>query len=150
MKTVYYDNNGPERQQGFRGGGAAWWVRSDPDRVWDEHAAEFSISEPLYWGLFHLGLIDDFGELPHEGLLDAYEEGILRSTALVNAADLLHQRAQDLSPGTYEWRCSTQVSPDKIEYKILVDASALNQDLVALAAFFTEAVSQGFDVQLWL
>jgi hypothetical protein len=150
MKTVYYDNNGPRNQQGFRGGGAAWWIRSEPERPWDEHLAEFRISEHLYWALFHLGIIDDFYKLPYEGLLGAYEEGILRSSGLGSASELLRQRAQNLSPGTYEWGCSKQLSPDTIEYKILVDASALQEDLLALAAFLGEAASHGFDVQLWL
>ncbi len=150
MKTVYYDKNGPENQRGFRGGGSAWWVRSEPDRPWDEHFAEFSISEHLYWALFHLGIIDDFYELPYEGLLGAYEEGILASSGLSNASELLRQKAQGIPAGTYEWLCSEQVSPDKIEYKILVDASVLTQDLLALADFVREAASHGFDVQLWL
>jgi hypothetical protein len=150
VKTVYYDNHGPENQPGFRNGGTAWWVRSEPDRLWDEHFAEFPISEPLYWALFHLGIIDDFYQLPYEGLLGAYEEGILRSSGLSSAYELLRQRAQHLSPGTYEWLCSTQMSADKIQYKIRVTASALKGDLLALADFFKGAAGRGFDVQLWL
>jgi hypothetical protein len=152
MKTVYYDKSGPKNQQGFRGGGSAWWVRPEPDRPWDEHFAEFSISEQLYTALFQLGIIDDFYELglPIEGLLGAYEEGVLRASGLGNAADLLDQRAQDLLPGTYEWNCAKQVSPDQVKFKIVVEATVLNKELLALADFFRQAASAGFDVQLWL
>jgi hypothetical protein len=72
MKIVYYDHHGPRNQPGFRGGGSAWWVTSNPDRSWDERFAEFAISEQLYWAIFHLDIIDDLHELPHEGLLGAY------------------------------------------------------------------------------
>lgn len=81
MKTVYYDSNGPTNQQGFRGGGSAWWVSSEPDRPWDENFAEFALSEHLYSALFHLGVIEGLCELPHDGLLGAYEEGILWTNA---------------------------------------------------------------------
>jgi|GEM_PF-6613366 len=102
MKTIYYDNDGPENQAGFRGGGSAWWVRSDPERPWDEHFAVFSISEQLYWAIFHLGIIDAFYELPYDGLLGAYEEGILRSSGLGKAGELVRQKAATLIEGTYE------------------------------------------------
>jgi hypothetical protein len=150
MKTIYYDNNGPGNQPGFRGGGTAWWVSSDPDRPWDEHFAEFDISEQLYWAIFHLGIIDDFGELPYDGLLGSYEEGILKSSGLGNASDLLRQKAENLVDGTYDWGCAKQFSPDKIEYKIRVDAATLKQELLALADFLSKAASHDYDVQLWL
>jgi hypothetical protein len=150
MKTIYYDNNGPGNQPGFRGGGSAWWVSSDPDRPWDEHFAEFVISEPLYWAIFHLGIIDDFAELPHDGLLGSYEEGILKSSGLENAVELLRQKAEGLTESTYEWGCAKQFIPDKIEYKIRVDSAKLKQELLDLADFLSTAASQGFDVQLWL
>lgn len=150
MKTIYYDNHGSRNQLGFRGGGSAWWVRPQPDRPWDEHFAEFDVSEQLYWALFRLRIIEDFCGLSHDGLLGAYEEGILRSSTLGNASELLNRRAQNLSPRTFEWDCSKQLSPDKIEYKILVDAEALKQELMALADFLDAAASRGFDVQLWL
>jgi hypothetical protein len=150
MKTIYYDNNGPENQAGFRGGGSAWWVRPEPDRPWDEYFAEFSISEQLYWALIHLRIIDDFYELPHAGLLGAYEEGILRSSGLGQASELLRQRAEALAESTYEWDCAKQLSPEKIDYKIQVQAAALKEELLALADFLDAAESRGFDVQLWL
>jgi hypothetical protein len=150
MKIVYYDNNGPKNQQGFRGGASAWWVRPEPDRPWDEHFAEFNISEQLYWTIFHLGIVDDFYELPYDGLLGAYEEGILKSSGLADASELLQHRAENLIDGTYEWGCAEQISPDEVEYKIRVDAAALKQEILALAYFLSEAASHGFDVQLWL
>jgi hypothetical protein len=149
MTTVYYDSNGPRNQPGFRGGGSAWRVSSDLDRPWDRHFAEFDIPEQLYWALFHLGLIDDFGELAYDGLLGAYEEGILRSAGLGNAGELLREKADTLTQSTYEWGCAKQFSPDRIEYKIRVDAATLKQELLALADFMSKAASQGFDVQLW-
>jgi hypothetical protein len=150
MKTIYYDSNGPGNQPGFRGGGTAWWVSSDPDRPWDQHFAEFDISEQLYWAIFHLGIIDDFGELPYDGLLGAYEEGILRSAGLENAVELLHHKAEGLTESAYEWDCAKQFSPDKIVYKILVDSATLKQQLLALAHFMSKAASYGYGVQLWL
>jgi hypothetical protein len=150
VKTVYYDSNGPTNQQGFRGGGSAWWVSSEPDRPWDENFAEFALSEHLYSALFHLGVMEDLCELPHDGLLGAYEEGILRSSGLRKATELLNQRAQDLSPGPYEWDCSKQFSPEKIEYKIIVDSASLKRELIALADFLETTADRGFDVQLWL
>jgi hypothetical protein len=150
MKIIYYDKYGPANQAGFRGGGSAWWVRPDPDRPWDEHFAEFDISEQLYQALFHLGIIDDFYEFPYEGLLGAYEEGILRSASLENAAELLRVRAVGPIEDKYEWRCAKQFSPQEIEYRIVVDASALKGELLALAGFLSEAASRGHDVQLWL
>jgi hypothetical protein len=150
MKTIYYDSNGPGNQPGFRGGGTGWWVSSDRNRPWDEHFGEFDISEPLYWAIFHLGLIDDFAELPYDGLLGSYEEGILKSSGLGNAVELLRQKAESLTESTYEWTCSKQFSPNKIEYKIRVDAATLKQELLALADFLSRAASHDYDVQLWL
>lgn len=150
MKTIYYDVNGPEHQPGFRGGGSAWWVRPEPDRPWEDHFAEFSISEQLYWALFHLGIIDDFCGLPYDGLLGAYEEGILRSSGLGQASELLRQRAENLAESTYEWGCAKQFSPEKIDYKIQVQAVALKEELLALADYLDAAASRDFDVQLWL
>jgi hypothetical protein len=150
MKTIYYDSNGPGNQPGFRGGGSAWWVTSNPDRPWDEHFGEFDISEPLYWALFHLGIIDDFAELPYDGLLGSHEEGILKSSGLQSAVELLRRKAESLTESTYEWGCTKQFSPERIEYKIRVDAAKLKQELLALEDFLTEAASQGLDVQLWL
>jgi hypothetical protein len=150
MKTIYYDNNGARNQPGFRGGGSAWWVSSDPDRPWDEHLAEFDISEQLYWAIFHLGIIDDLAELPYHGLLGSYEEGILGSSGPGNAAELLRGKAENLMEGTYEWDCAKQFSPDAITYKLRVDAATLQQELLALADFLYQAASCGFDVQLWL
>jgi hypothetical protein len=150
MRTIYYDSNGPSNQPGFRGGGSAWWVRSDPDRPWDENFGEFNISEQLYWAIFHLGIIDDFYDLPHDGLLGAYEEGIVRSSGLGKAAELLRRKAANLIERTYEWDCTEQFSPARIEYKIQVEAATLRQELFNLAEFLTKAESEGFDVQLWL
>ena len=150
MKTVYYINNGPENQPGFRGGGSAWWVRTDPDRPWDEHFGEFRISEQLYKALFHLDIVDDFYELPIHGILGAYEEGILKASGLGKASQILWQRAENLAEETYEWTCGKQLSLDEVEYKIRVDAAALKEELLALAAFLEGGESQRFDVQLWL
>ena len=152
MKIVYYDHSGPEHQVGFRGGGSAWRISAEPDseRPWNEHFAEFSISERLYWSLFHLGIIDDFCKLPHYGLLGGHEEGILRSSGLANASELLRQRAENLIEGEYEWNCGKQFNPDQVEYKILVDAGVLRDELIAFADFLSESASQGLDVQLWL
>jgi hypothetical protein len=150
MKTVYYDKNGPPNQVGFRGGGSAWHVSPEPDRPWDEHFAELDVSEQLYQALFHLGIIDDFYELPNHGLLGAYEEGILRSSGLKKAAELLCRRAEGLVEDRYEWPCAKQFSPEEIEFKIIVDSGELKAELLALADFFVAAASSGYDVQLWL
>lgn len=150
MKTVYYDNHGPRNQQGFRGEGSAWWVRAESDGPWDERFAELDISEELYWALFHLGIIDKFCELPHDGLLGAYEEGVLRAEGLGKAAEVLLHKARNLSSGAHDWSCSELVGPDRIEYRIRVEATSLRRYLIALADFFNEASSKGFDVQLWL
>ncbi len=73
----------PAKERFLAGRGvSAWWVRPDPDRPWDEHFAELKISEQLYWALWHLGIVDDFEELPNDGWLDAYEDGILFSSGL--------------------------------------------------------------------
>jgi hypothetical protein len=150
MKTIYYDNNGPRSQPAFRGGGSAWWVSSDPDRPWDDNFAEFDISEQLYWAIFHLGIIDDLAELPYDGLLGSYEEGILKSSGLEDAGELLRRRAESLTESIYEWDCAKQLGPDRIDYKVRVDAAALKQELFALADFLSQAASRGLDVQLWL
>jgi hypothetical protein len=150
VKIVYYDDDGPKNQMGFRGGGSAWWVRSEPDRPWDERFAELDISEHLYVAFFKLGIMDDFYELPHDGLMGPYEEGSLLSAGLGRAADILRQRARDLSPGIYEWSCGEQVKPDKIEYRIRGDGLALKQEILALADFLEAAVARGYNVQLWL
>jgi hypothetical protein len=150
MKIVYYDNNGPRNQRGFLGGGSAWSVSPEPDRPWDEHFAEFDISEHLYWALFYLGIIDDFCELPHDWLLGAYEEGTLKSAGLAQASEILRARAENLVESTYEWSCSEQLSPNEMEFKIQVDSGILRHELLALADFLDGAASRGLDVQLWL
>jgi hypothetical protein len=43
-----------------------------------------------------------------------------------------------------------QLSPERIEYKIIVHGSTLKEELVALADFLSAAASRGFDVQFWL
>ncbi len=114
-KTIYYDENGPEIQPGFRGFGRAWWARSGTDSEWDEHFGEFKISEQLYWSLFHLGIVDALEELPHDWLIGAYEEGILLASGLNRASEILREQAHDLAATRYEWDCLQQFSPEKIQ-----------------------------------
>lgn len=150
MKIVYCDTNVPGQYNGCKRGGSAWWVRRDPDRVWDEHFGEFNISPELYWSLFQLGIIDAFCELPTSGLLGAYEEGIVLSSGLTRASEVLRRQVDRLSGGAYEWSCGKQLSPEKIEYKIIVNGAVLKEELVSLADFLSGAASRGFDVQFWL
>jgi hypothetical protein len=82
--------------------------------------------------------------------LGAYEEGILLLSALADASELLRERAGGLTEATYEWSCAKQFSPEKLEFKILVDAATLKQEFLGLADFFSSGASHGYDVQLWL
>jgi hypothetical protein len=151
MKIIYYNSDGPRSQRGFRGFGEALLVEHDPNRPWDENHGVFPISEHLYWSLFHLGIIEDLAELPHEGLLGGHEEGILFNSGLIQASKLLHSYAQTVASNErYDWRCAQEVWPDKIEYRIIVDGERLRQELIGLADFLREGATRGLDVQLWL
>jgi len=149
-KTIYYDEHGPEIQYGFRNGSRAWWVRLDPDSEWGEHLGEFEISEHLYWSLFHLGMIDALEELPHDGLMGAYKESILLLSSLDRASEILREHADNLAETRYEWDCLHQFRPEKIQYKIVVEATRLKRELLALADFMDRGASLGYNVQLWL
>ncbi|MFC1833591.1 hypothetical protein ACFL2Q_02510 [Thermodesulfobacteriota bacterium] len=150
MKTVYYNPEGPRIQEGFGGGGSAWWVSPEPDSPWDERFRELQISEQLFWAMWHLGVIEGFSGLPSEGPVDHYEEGILLTSGLPQASEILLQRAQNISEGIYEWRCGSRVSPPRIEYKVRVKSDQVKRDLIALAEFLLGAASRGYDVQFWL
>jgi hypothetical protein len=147
---VYYEQNGPPLQPGFRGGGRAWLVRPEPNRPWDEHFGEFEITEQLYWSLFNLSIIDALEQLPHDGLMGAYEEGVLLASSLNRASEILRERATNLGATDYEWDCGTQIKPVKVQYKIIVEPARLKEELLSLADFVDTAASQGYNVQLWL
>ena len=150
MKIIYYNPEGPRFQIGFRGSSEAWLVVRDPNRSWDENHGVFPISEHLYWSLFHLGIIEDLQELPNNGWLDSYEEGILFNSSLLPASELLHSYAQTVGSEQYNWQCAKQSSPDEIEYRIIVDGKRLQQELIGLADFLREGATRGLDAQLWL
>ena len=151
MKIIYYNSEGPRYQDGFRGFGEAWLVKvNDPNRSWDENHGVFPISEHLYWSLFHLDIIEDLHEVPHEWLLGTYEEGILLNCGLIQASELLHKYAQMVSGKQYNWLCTQQIRPARIDYRIIVDGERLREELIGLAGFLREGAARGFDVQLWL
>jgi len=150
MQVVYYLSGGPRFQPGFHGSAEAWWVRPERDAPVDERHAVFPISEALYQALIHLGLVDRLCSLPHEGILGAYEEGVLLPAALGAAAGLLCEAANALPPGRLEWVCSRQIAPEPVEYRLTVEAEVVREQLRALAGFFESAVRGGFAVQLWL
>jgi len=144
------DKNSLENLHSVHGGGFAWWVRPAPDRPWNERFGEFDISEQLYSALFHLGITDRLNELPHDGLLDAHEEGILLMSGLARASELLKESAENLVEDSYELSCGKRIGPEEIDCKIEVEAKTLKQDLASLAEFLRSAGEKGFDVQLWL
>lgn len=147
---IYYDPGGPELQRGFRCIAEAWWVDPRSDRPWDEHFGLLSIPEPLYQALFCLKIVDDLAALPHEFILGAYEEGILRNDGLPEASTILRSAAQDLDE-TYDWLVATTwEGSDEISFRISVDGPELREGLVGLAAFMEEGARRGYDVQLWL
>jgi hypothetical protein len=150
MKIIYYNSDGPRLQRGFRGCSEAWLVAHVPNRAWDENHGVFPISEHLYWGLSHLGIIEDLQDLPNEGLLGEHEEGILLASGLIQASELLHGYAQTVGNEQYDWRCTQEFGPDKIDYRIIVDGERLREELIGLAAFLREGATRGLDVQLWL
>jgi hypothetical protein len=150
MQTVYYHDKGSRKKVGFRGHAAAWWVRGDPDTPIREKFGVLEISEHLYQALFNLGIIDGFRALPGDGFLDAYEEGILFLDGLADAAELLHSCARSLSEIEYDWKCSEQIRPERIEFRISVDSKTLRKELLELANFVNDGASQGYDLQLWL
>jgi hypothetical protein len=150
MRVVYYDPKGPRRQAGVRGPSHAWLVSAHSERPWDERFGEFQISEALYWALFHLDVVDALAALPHEGIMDAYEEGILLHAALKDARELLEYHAEHVS-GAYDWPCSSTVlQGEPIQYRIRVEESPLRAELLSLTDFLHHGARLGYDVQLWL
>lgn len=150
MDVIYYDLANPKSLGAVRGTTRAWWIRQRHDRPWDERFGEFDIEAPLFQALFHLELVDRLLELPHEGLLGAYEEGALLREGLERAAEILEDQARGLGANTYDWLIARQVQPERIEYRIRVEAETLRRQLEQLARFLREGAHQGYDVQLWL
>jgi hypothetical protein len=149
VRKVYYDQN-LKRQLGFRGGAMAYWFKNRSAEFWDDCFGEFVISEPLYWALFHLDILDQFNELHHSGIIAAYEECILFSSSLEQAAILMREIADTLTSEEYDWPCGKQVSPELVDFRILVKTSDLRRDLIDMAEFMEKAQEHGFDVQLVL
>jgi hypothetical protein len=144
---VYWDHNNDSDD--FRGG-IAWWVLPDINRPADEHFGEFMISKSLYEALFSLSIIYSFNKLSHDFILGEYEEGILIGSGVVEAAEILRKKAGSLSQLFYDWHCSEQIKPERIAYRIKVDANDLRRELFALADFMSEAALKNYAVELWL
>mgnify|MGYP001556514465 CR=1 FL=1 len=142
MRTIYFDKEGPRRQPGFRGFGAARRLRARDEL--------HPIREELYWALFELGLANDFARLSASCDLEPYCEGTLQPEDAERAASLLEERAQSLAQQRYDWLCSRQLRPDHVEYRISVDAPELASELESLSRFFTSASAAGDAVQLAL
>ena len=145
--VIYWDKN--KNSDDFRDG-AAWWVLPDINRPIDEHFGELDISRDLYQALVSLDILDAFEKLPHEFILSTYEEGILMGSGVTDAAEILRQKAQSLTQDTYDWHCSEQVTPKRIEYRIKVEAADLQKELIELAEFMDKGASKNYAVQLWL
>jgi hypothetical protein len=150
MRTTYYDHSGPRKQTGYRGFGEAWAVSPTEDRPSDLYHSRLPLSEALCQSLSHLGLDARFNALPHLGVIGAYEEGALTSTALVQAIAIVRDAAESLPSGFFEWSCATQLSPEPIEYRITVSGSDLKAQLLLLSNFIEESHRQNYWVQLWL
>ena len=116
----------------------------------EDRSGEFAISEGLYWGLFHLGVVDYFGQLPNDGFIGAYEEGVLFSAGLKEAAAFVRACVQQLTDEQLEWSCGQQVSPAKVDYRIVVHSLTLKTELNAFADFLSSADEYKADVQFWL
>jgi hypothetical protein len=147
-KSVIYYNSESDSDD-FRDS-VAWWVIPDMTRPADEHFGELHISKHLYEALFSLGIIYSLQKLPHELILGDYEEGILIGSGVVDAVEILRDKASSLPQSTYDWHCGEQIKPERIEYRIKVDAVVLKQELIMLADFLSEAASNNYAVQLWL
>lgn len=145
--VIYWDKD--KNSDDFRDG-VAWWVLPDMTRPADEHFGEFDISRGLYQALLSLDILYAFEKLPHEFILDTYEEGILIGSGVTDAAKILRQKAQILTQETYDWHSSEEISPERKEYRIKVEAADLQRELIEMAEFMDEGASKNYAVQLWL
>ena len=146
-KIVYWD---PASDSDDFDAGIAWWVLPDINRPAGEHFGEFIISKILHEALFSLGIVHSLGKLSHDLRLDAYEEVVLIGQGVVAAAEILRKQANSLSQPVYDWHCSEQIEPERIVYRMKVDANDVRRELLALADFMSDAVSKNYAVELWL
>lgn len=143
-RVVYYDETDPGLQMGFRCVAAAWWVV--PGEV-AECLRSMRITEPLYWALHHLGIVDALYELPITGIIGPYEEGIVLNEGLPRFARMLRDQADRLEPA-YDWLCAG--GSEGVSYRIKADRPTLRSAMLELTTFVEEAAQCGHDVQLWL
>jgi hypothetical protein len=83
-------------------------------------------------------------------MIGPHEEGELLPAALETAAGVLREAADALPLDRLEWVCGHQLAPELVEYRLVVEAEAVQSRLRELAGFFEEACGRGFGVQLWL
>jgi len=149
-EIIYFDPslNLSERRR-FRDG-EAWLVNPDHKSSASENFGILKISAVTYQGLFCLGIIEQLQELPNDGFLGDYEEGILFPAALQRAADIFDCAAATIGNEARDVLCLTQVQPRQVEYRMKLLPEEIKEGLKELAAFCRKAVSKGYGVQLWL
>ena len=122
----------------------------DYSRLSGENFGIFKISATTYQGLISLGLVEKFEELPYDGLLGPFEEGTLAPEGLKRAVAILEAAANDLSDQPMDILCATEIKPEHIEYRMIIEPKEIKKDFREMASFFLEAFEKDFGVQLWL
>ncbi len=151
-RTVYYS---PESDDGlgtvYRAG-EAWQVDPDPSSPMEDGAsvAKLELDEQTTAALFQLGIVEKLQHLPMEfGPIDEYEEAILLPQGLVEGAGILRSSCNALPQGNQDVYCGSQVKPEQIEYRMVIDTRMVSKTIARLADFFEEAVQKQLGIQLW-
>ncbi len=148
-QIIYYDPQDTERQHSSYRGGEAWWVTPGEHRPVNENFGKLELSPVVYQALLQ-GPLEQFQELPHEGILGDYEEGSLLPDTLADAARILRAAADSLGPEEEDVVCAYQVSPGNIDYRMKLPPEEVRSGFRELAGFMDGAREKGCGVQLCL
>jgi len=148
-QIIYYDPQDTGRHHSSFRGGTACWVLVGEDRPVGENFGELPLSPAVYQALLR-GPLEEFYDLPHDGMLGDYEEGTLLPDALTDAARVLRTAADSIGPNEEEVICAYNAHPGNIDYRMKLPPEEVRSGFRELAGFMEGAREKGYGVELCL
>ena len=151
-KIFYYSSESADGHNSVFRDGEAWQVDPDPRSPMEDEdsVTKLRLDMQVVTALFSFSIVDELQHLPMQfGPIDLFEEAILLPSGLAEGARILREICDSLPPENEDVLCGSQVSPEKVEYRIAIDMQEVKKGILRLADFFEEAARKQLGVQLW-
>jgi len=152
-KIFYYSSESADGHNSVFRDGEAWQVDPDPRSPMEDEdsVTKLRLDVQVVTALFSFGIVEELQHLPMEfGPIDLFEETILLPSGLAEGARIIREICDSLSPENQDVFYGSQLSPDKVEYRIAIDMREVKKGIIGLADFFKEAARKQLGIQLWL